>query len=266
MKPTARVHKPPRPKSADKRLYPPSLGSLVRTLRRDLPVLSDKYKVRSLGVFGSYVRGDQRADSDLDLLVEFEGGEMGAPREALAKFLTERLHTQADVIPVETLAARPYFGRNVLRHALWLLKNGIPQTIPLKRNGTGDAKGEDMDPKREYLDFIQDMLTSMVKAQSFAGDLNIGQIQNDPMRWSAIKYEIQTIGEAAGKIPADVRALYPEIPWGEMIGMRNRLVHGYAQIDSNALWEILHDDPPNDQMLVTEMFKREKKRRKIDSK
>lgn len=51
---------------------PPTLDDVLRTLRVHLPELRERYGVRTLGVFGSYVRGEQRPRSDLDLLVEFD--------------------------------------------------------------------------------------------------------------------------------------------------------------------------------------------------
>ena len=51
----------------------PSLDGMIGTLRRSLPELRRRYPIASLAVFGSWARGEQRADSDLDLLVEFDG-------------------------------------------------------------------------------------------------------------------------------------------------------------------------------------------------
>jgi predicted nucleotidyltransferase len=48
-----------------------NLAQLVETLRKQLPLLAERYHVESLGVFGSYVRHEQRSDSDLDVLVNF---------------------------------------------------------------------------------------------------------------------------------------------------------------------------------------------------
>ncbi len=121
-----------------------------------------------------------------------------------------------------------------------------------------------MKPKREYLDLVQDMLDSMENAKTFAAETEPKQLLNDRMRLSAIKYEIQTIGEAASKIPSNVRAGYPRIPWNDIIGMRNRLVHDYGRINLDILWEILNQDIPNDQALIADMLEAENKRRAIE--
>lgn len=49
-----------------------SVNDILRTLRQKMPILRERYKIKSLGVFGSQVRGDAHQKSDVDILVEFE--------------------------------------------------------------------------------------------------------------------------------------------------------------------------------------------------
>jgi uncharacterized protein with HEPN domain len=56
---------------------------------------------------------------------------------------------------------------------------------------------------------------------------------------------LEIVGEAAGRVPAEERARHPEIPWPEIVGLRNRLIHGYDSVDFDILGQILsHDLPP----------------------
>ena len=55
---------------------------------------------------------------------------------------------------------------------------------------------------------------------------------------------LEIVGEAAGRVSKEVYACHPEIPWPEIIGLRNRLVHGYDAVDYDILWQILNDDLP----------------------
>ncbi len=55
---------------------------------------------------------------------------------------------------------------------------------------------------------------------------------------------LEIVGEAARRIPKDVQLRYPDIPWGQIIGLRNRLIHGYDTVDFDILWEILTGDLP----------------------
>jgi len=89
-----------------------TLEWLVSRLRVHLPDLSLCYQIASLGVFGSYVRGDQRSDSDLDLLVEF--------REPSSLFQFIRLENElSDVLGIDVdlvikSALKPAIGRSIL--------------------------------------------------------------------------------------------------------------------------------------------------------
>jgi uncharacterized protein with HEPN domain len=56
---------------------------------------------------------------------------------------------------------------------------------------------------------------------------------------------LQIIGEASRGLPEDVRALAPEIPWSNIIGMRNILAHGYFDIDTDIVWEAATRGVPN---------------------
>jgi uncharacterized protein with HEPN domain len=56
---------------------------------------------------------------------------------------------------------------------------------------------------------------------------------------------LEIIGEAAGRIPAEERARRPAVPWSEIIGLRNRLIHGYDSVDFDIVWQIVSEDLPS---------------------
>ena len=55
---------------------------------------------------------------------------------------------------------------------------------------------------------------------------------------------MEIIGEAAGRVSDDYRAARPDIPWAQVIGLRNRLIHGYDTLDFDILWDIVSLDMP----------------------
>jgi uncharacterized protein with HEPN domain len=55
---------------------------------------------------------------------------------------------------------------------------------------------------------------------------------------------LEIVGEAATRVPAQERILYPDIPWSEIVGLRNRLIHGYDSVDFDILWQIVTEDLP----------------------
>ena len=56
---------------------------------------------------------------------------------------------------------------------------------------------------------------------------------------------LEIVGEAAGRIPDEERAHYPDIPWPEIVSLRNRLIHGYDSVDFDILWKIITNDLPS---------------------
>jgi uncharacterized protein with HEPN domain len=63
---------------------------------------------------------------------------------------------------------------------------------------------------------------------------------------------VEIVGEAAGRIPVMTRRRYPKVPWLQIIGMRNRLIHGYDIVDYDIVWStVAHDLPP----LIVELEK-----------
>ena len=72
-------------------------------------------------------------------------------------------------------------------------------------------------------------------AESFAGDRLVG---------FAVVRAIQLVGQAARGVSAGLQAAHPEIPWREMVGMRNVVVHDYADVDMALVWKTVHDDLP----------------------
>jgi uncharacterized protein len=92
----------------------PTLDAIIQTLRATLPELRDRYGVISLGVFGSYVRGEQTPDSDLDLLVEFDHRPLTLLQFiALEYELSDRLQLKVDL--VEKTILKPKIGERILQ-------------------------------------------------------------------------------------------------------------------------------------------------------
>jgi len=89
------------------------LAYYVTLLRQHLPALREHYGVRFMGVFGSYVRGEQRRGSDLDLLVEFDDRPLTLIQFiALEHYLSDLLEVKVDLVERNTL--KPTIGRHIL--------------------------------------------------------------------------------------------------------------------------------------------------------
>jgi uncharacterized protein with HEPN domain len=70
-------------------------------------------------------------------------------------------------------------------------------------------------------------------------------LATDEMLVFALVYALQTVGEAASRLGEETRALAPDVPWMDVIGMRNRLVHAYFDIDHDIVWNTVIDGAPD---------------------
>ena len=70
-----------------------------------------------------------------------------------------------------------------------------------------------------------------------------------PLNLSLVRL-LEIVGEAAGRVTKETRQQYPNLPWQDIVGLRNRLIHGYDEVDFDILWEIVQEDLP---ALITEL-------------
>lgn len=99
---------------------------------------------------------------------------------------------------------------------------------------------------------LQDMLTAARDARVFATGKREADLYPDKQLTLALLKCIEIIGEAAVRVGEMTRLKYPALPWADMIGMRNRLVHTYFDIDLSLLWTTVADDLP---VLIRELEK-----------
>jgi len=80
--------------------------------------------------------------------------------------------------------------------------------------------------------------------------------EQDELRQAWFLRHRQIIGEAARALPVEVRTLAPDIPWPKIIGMRNVLVHGYFDIDTDIVWQVAADDVPGLKVAILNLLDR----------
>ncbi len=98
--------------------------------------------------------------------------------------------------------------------------------------------------KRECADYLRDILEYAAKAQQFVAGVEFYAFQANEEKVLAVVRALEVVGEAARQVPAAVRARYPEIPWRDAIGMRDKLIHGYFGVDMEVVWRAVHEDLP----------------------
>lgn len=98
--------------------------------------------------------------------------------------------------------------------------------------------------QRDDLVRLGHMLDAARDARAFAAGKDRSDLDKDRMLTFAIMKAIEIIGEAASKISPEAREKCDDIPWTDIIGMRNRLIHAYVEIDLDILWLAVKDDLP----------------------
>ena len=99
-----------------------------------------------------------------------------------------------------------------------------------------------MSNERTILDYLEDISGAISDIRSFIQGMSTDDFMADKKTVNAVIRGLEIIGEATGKIPKEVRMRYPNVPWDEIIGMRNRLIHEYFGVDLDIVWQTIQDD------------------------
>lgn len=86
------------------------------------------------------------------------------------------------------------------------------------------------------------MLDTARRLRALALERSRQDLHTDVVAQLAMLHLTQRLGEAASRLSADFRAAHPEFPWGEMIGLRNRIVHAYDDLDPDIIWHVATED------------------------
>ncbi len=97
---------------------------------------------------------------------------------------------------------------------------------------------------KDVTTFIEHILNSIEKIESFSKDLTKKELSVDDLHQSAIIRKIEVIGEAVKNIPLSFRNKYPDIPWKDIAGMRDKLMHHYFGVNIDTVWKVIKDDLP----------------------
>ncbi len=99
-------------------------------------------------------------------------------------------------------------------------------------------------PERHWRLFVQDVLESIRKVQAYLENTTYQQFLVDGKTQDAVMRNLEIIGEAMRHIPEEIQQRHADIPWAQVIGLRNRLVHAYFVIDPEIVWQICKQDLP----------------------
>lgn len=91
---------------------------------------------------------------------------------------------------------------------------------------------------------LRHILDEAADACHYVKDITLDEFAEDGKTVRAVIRSIDVIGEAASKISIEFRKEHPDVPWQKIIGMRNRLIHVYFDIDCNIIWQTVKENLP----------------------
>ena len=98
--------------------------------------------------------------------------------------------------------------------------------------------------EREYRDYLNDMIEAADMVASFIEGITKDQFLSDKKTQFAVVRALEIIGEASKKVPESIRTYYPDLPWKEIGGMRDKLIHDYFGVNDEVVWETSVNDVP----------------------
>lgn len=97
---------------------------------------------------------------------------------------------------------------------------------------------------RDYTLYLKDILAAIESIEAFIEGMTPEAFEVDDKTASAVMRKLEIIGEAVKQIPEEIRQKHPQIPWKEMAGMRDKLIHFYFGVDHRLVWKTITERLP----------------------
>ena len=97
---------------------------------------------------------------------------------------------------------------------------------------------------RNYNLYLQDIVEAANRIALYVEGMTRSAFEADQMRIDAVIRNLGIIGEAVKKIPDSIRERYPSVPWHNIAGLRNRVIHVYFNVDMDIIWDVVQSKLP----------------------
>ena len=108
----------------------------------------------------------------------------------------------------------------------------------------------------KLLTYLKDIKMAITSIKQFIEGLDFNQFKNDDKTSSAVIRKFEIIGEATKNIPDNIRKQYPQIPWKDITGMRDKLIHTYSEVDLKLVWTTIHQRLPELNSIIEKLIEK----------
>jgi uncharacterized protein with HEPN domain len=117
-----------------------------------------------------------------------------------------------------------------------------------------------MKSHRDIRDYLQDIQEAINDIENFTQNLTYEQFTKDRKTLNAVVRSLEIIGEASKQLPDTLKAEYSELPWKEITGMRDKLIHAYFGMDTETIWQTVKQNIPPLKQTIKKMIKDQEKK------
>ena len=104
--------------------------------------------------------------------------------------------------------------------------------------------------------YLQDMLSAFDSIEGFVGDMTYAEFLDDDKTSSAVIRKFEIVGEAAKGVSEEFRRRHSDVPWREMAGMRDRLIHLYFGVDYELVWGTIKEHLPELKKVLSQIIEK----------
>jgi uncharacterized protein with HEPN domain/predicted nucleotidyltransferase len=215
----------------------PDHQKLLEKHRERILEILKKYGLGNPRLFGSVLHANHDLESDIDLLVDPSSKTTLLTLIAAEQEIQTELGLALDLKTPEELSKR--FRENVISESRSLTdwQSGETSTF--------------MSPQFRDADYLNHIQKAIEKIHRYSSDreefFRREEIQDAVIRG------LEIIGEAVSRLSQDLKDVHPNVPWQQISGLRNRLIHGYFDVQLDRVWETVEEDVPGFEQAISEI-------------